>query len=384
MKLVPTAQKAVKKESLYYKDQEFLMMYGDNVDGQASRRSRVEGSPHLSMVRRFALRVVNFRWFEFMMSLIILVNCCGIGMEIEFVRMKKSTIGLQFFEHICLTIYIVELGLRVIADTWQAFRSRWIWFDALLVISGILSNWIIEPFLSNSKEQEDEERDFMDQVLLLRILRVARLSRSLRLVHAFKPLWKITQGLMNSFAAMMSVMLLILFVIYVAACIGTELIAGDPQLSRNADSAQVVEQFNSLPTAMLTLIRFVSLDGLAAMYEPLIRRKPLLMLYFLVLIWIVSIAMMNLITALIIEESMEANRANNKDQANVAKRKLNTLKPVLRELYDTLNTDGGDELCFHEMLHCVDKNIPKELTPYVNPVDLIELFEFLDRDGSGP
>ena len=53
--------------------------------------------------------------------------------------------------------------------------------------------------------------------------------------------------------------------------------------------------WSSLPIIMLTLVQFVNLDSIAAIYTPCIRANPWLALYFLAFILIVSVAVMNLV-----------------------------------------------------------------------------------------
>ena len=59
---------------------------------------------------------------------------------------------------------------------------------------------------------------------------------------------------------------------------------------------------------MITLSQFVTQDSIAAIYSPLIKARPVLVLYFLALLFIVSIALMNLVTAVLVEGALEHAR----------------------------------------------------------------------------
>ena len=59
--------------------------------------------------------------------------------------------------------------------------------------------------------------------------------------------------------------------------------------------------FPELFVTMLSLVQFVTLDSIGSIYAPLVRKDPLLLIFFMLFILIVSIALMNLVTAVIVE-----------------------------------------------------------------------------------
>ena len=60
--------------------------------------------------------------------------------------------------------------------------------------------------------------------------------------------------------------------------------------------------FPDLSTTMVTLMQFVTLDSIHAIYIPFIEKKPVICTsLFLLLIMFVSVALMNLVTAVIVE-----------------------------------------------------------------------------------
>ena len=70
----------------------------------------------------------------------------------------------------------------------------------------------------------------------------------------------------------------------------------------------VERYWTDLPVSMLTLIQFVNLDGIGAIYTPMVRSAPWAGLFFISFMLIVSICLMNLVTAVIVEGSFEATR----------------------------------------------------------------------------
>jgi len=62
--------------------------------------------------------------------------------------------------------------------------------------------------------------------------------------------------------------------------------------------------FNSLDSIMLFLVQFVTVDGLADVYEPLVRYRGGLCIFFGFLIFVISIALMNLVIAKLVEVAL--------------------------------------------------------------------------------
>merc|ERR1719161_781909 len=74
--------------------------------------------------------------------------------------------------------------------------------------------------------------------------------------------------------------------------------------------ALVDEKFPDLFTIMLTLVAFVTCDSISAIYEPMIRVDWRLIFYFIPFILVVSIALMNLVTAVIVEAAIQQGKAD--------------------------------------------------------------------------
>lgn len=74
-----------------------------------------------------------------------------------------------------------------------------------------------------------------------------------------------------------------------------EIISSDPDLLQDSDTGPiVVNHFGTLMQAILTLGQFVTLDSIAAVYYPLIMVRPWLLMYFLPVMVLISVGLMNL------------------------------------------------------------------------------------------
>ena len=61
-------------------------------------------------------------------------------------------------EHFFLVVYVAELFLRFFVMRLSCLRDMWVKFDLLLVVTGVMTAWIIEPFFSHMLEREGDER----------------------------------------------------------------------------------------------------------------------------------------------------------------------------------------------------------------------------------
>ncbi|CAE7561606.1 unnamed protein product, partial [Symbiodinium microadriaticum] len=66
----------------------------------------------------------------------------------------------------------------------------------------------------------------------------------------------------------------------------------------------VVENFGALDDAMFTLMQLFTFDSIGTIYRPLIQQRPLLFFYFMTVLLVLSIALMNLVTAIMVEGAL--------------------------------------------------------------------------------
>merc|ERR1712194_527795 len=99
--------------------------------------------------------------------------------------------GTRKLEHFFLAAFVLELGMRAIAEGRASWKSGWFRFDSILVAIGVMSTWGIEPIVLNHMSQDGSLfLDILSQVLILRILRLLRLVRAVRLFEQFQEMWK--------------------------------------------------------------------------------------------------------------------------------------------------------------------------------------------------
>ncbi|CAJ1435623.1 unnamed protein product [Effrenium voratum] len=126
------------------------------------------------------------------------------------------------------------------------------------------------------------------------------------MVGHFKVIWRLVYGILTAGHTMLSVVALIALGLWVCGCVAIEIITKDPDLASDLRTEQIVEEnFGTLGRSCLTLLQFATLDSIAQVYFPLIMVKEWLLFFFLPIMLFLSIALMNLVTAVLVEHALE-------------------------------------------------------------------------------
>ncbi len=202
--------------------------------------------------------LVYSRKFEFLIMIIILINCAVIGMETYSFRPVYSNISF-----VCLIIYTIEISLRfAVRDSLKGFFTNgWNLFDLFIVITG----YIPEDLVTNAG--------------MLAVLRVLRVFRVLKLFKTNLELRLIISVMIRSMRALTYNAMVMLIFMYVFAIAGIYLFRlptpDDPAVAANPEMMTALEQlhqvaphapensddpYGTLTEAMFTLLRCMSGD----------------------------------------------------------------------------------------------------------------------------
>jgi len=211
-----------------------------------------------------------------------------------------------------------------------------------------------------------------------------RLVRALRMLRWFRTAWRLVFGLLTSGTTMTSTLGLVLLTLYVSACLGVELISKDPVLISDPTTEYIVEHhFGSLTMTMLTLAQFVTLDSIAAIYRPLVYHKPVLVVYFSGIILVLSISLMNLVTAVLVEGALENAQHDRELKRHVLQEKLRKAAPKLSSMFESLDVNQDGTVSLEEFMQMSVDVFPQELFDNSSVSSLQEVFEILDISGKG-
>jgi Ca2+-binding EF-hand superfamily protein len=133
-------------------------------------------------------------------------------------------------------------------------------------------------------------------------------------------------------------------------------------------------------------MQFANADSIAGVYMPICRAEPAFAVYFLVLWLVVTVAVMNLVTAIIVENALAHGREDTEENQRQLRKVVKRIVPEIEEVFDKLDTDGSESLTFEEIeaaTHNGELTLPDDIREIVEPHRLLEIFEFLDMDQSG-
>ena len=158
-----------------------------------------------------------------------------------------------------------------------------------------------------------------------------------RMLSHFKIVWRLVYGLLTAGQTILSMTMLIAVSLFIFACVAVEslgikqvaertcescyaeefaefilslpvmtkicrLIAKDPELKAHPTIGPLVtHNFLGLNRSLLTLLQFVTLDDIADVYYPLVLERPYLCAFFFPILIFISIGLMNLVTAALVE-----------------------------------------------------------------------------------
>jgi len=249
-------------------------------------------------------------------------------------------------------------------------RSHWVKFDVFLVLVGILNLTI-----------ESANAEYANRVIFIRFFRLIRLARALRLIVQFQTLWLLVQGLLSSIVPLFWTLILIMVFLYVFAVIGMELVM-QGMTSKSNDYMVAAANYRNLPQAVMTLMQLLTLDSVGQIYRPLINEKPFLAVYFMTFFLVASMALLNLVTALMVESSSRQSREDREMRRACQQSMKAALVPQLKTVFAQMDVDGSGELQLSELLNA-SQEVHSYLQQFLDVDDIKDLFLLLDYDGSG-
>jgi voltage-gated sodium channel len=212
---------------------------------------------------------------------VIVANAVVLGLET--VPSVNAGYGglLSRLDRICLSIFVIELSLAILAMGGRFFRDPWRLFDFLVVgialvpASGAFS-----------------------------VLRSLRILRVLRLVSAAPQMRSVVAALLSAIPGLSSIIAILLLLFYVAAVVATKLFAGD-----------FPEWFGSITASMYTLFQIMTLESWSmGIVRPVLEVFPYAWLFFIPFIMTATFTMLNLFIAVIVNAMQSESSAAQAEQ----------------------------------------------------------------------
>ena len=251
--------------------------------------------------------LVEHRRFSHFISVVIAINAVTLGLETSPVWMERAGSLLLTIDRLALSIFTVEIVLKLLVYRGRFFRDPWNVFDFIIVA--------IALFPASGA---------------FSVLRALRILRALRLLSVVPQMRFVVGALLSSIPGMGSIAAVLGLVFYIAAVMATKLFAATHPL-----------WFGSVSESMYTLFQVMTLESWSmGIVRPVMEAHPWAWAFFVPFIIVTSFAVLNLFIALIVNSLQtlhDAEAAVEKSSEEMAlATEIKALRAELAELRDTL------------------------------------------------
>jgi voltage-gated sodium channel len=211
---------------------------------------------------------------------LILFNAVTLGLETSPVVMREAGALLYVLDKVVLTVFVVELALRIFAHGARFFRDPWSLFDTLVVGIALMPA--------------------TGQFSILRSLRVLRVLRVLSIVPSMR---RVVGSLIAAIPGLLSIGLVLLIIYYVFAVIATKLFG-----------AEFPDWFGTVGRSLYTLFQVMTLESWSmGISRPVMEKFPYAWAFFVPFILLATFTMLNLFIAVIVNAMQSFSEAEHKD-----------------------------------------------------------------------
>tara|TARA_B100002051_G_scaffold270937_1_gene304714 strand:- start:2707 stop:3498 length:792 start_codon:yes stop_codon:yes gene_type:complete len=261
----------------------------------------------MTMRERIGALVEAPRIQRFITALIIL-NAISLGLETSpEVRARIGDI-LAVIDWVVLTIFVVEIVMKLFAKRLDFFKNGWNVFDFIIVSIALVP--AAGPFY---------------------ILRALRILRVLRLISVVPQMRRVVQALVTAIPGLLSIVALISLIFYISAVLATNLFGPVFQ-----------EWFGTIGASMYSLFQIMTLESWSmGIVRPVMKVYPYAWIFFVPFIMVTSFAVINLFIGVIVDamqtvqeervEEVDADAQHIEDKLKKVENELAELRRMLRE-----------------------------------------------------
>ena len=224
--------------------------------------------------------IITTRWFQTFITTAIVLNAVTLGLDtIKVVTgAVDGNVGrvIGWLDVLFLSVFIVEILLRLFVQRLQYFRDGWNWFDLLVVGIAVM------PTTDG-----------------LSALRTLRIMRALRLLSMIPSMRSVVSGLVHALPGMFSAMILLALIHYVFAVIGVHMFGGTVY----GGYADGYDYFRDLGRATYTLFQIMTLESWShGIVRPImdVHPGPATTIYFVTYVILSAFAALNLFIGIIV------------------------------------------------------------------------------------
>eukprot|EP00929_Paragymnodinium_shiwhaense_P014429 TRINITY_DN122338_c0_g1_i1.p1 TRINITY_DN122338_c0_g1~~TRINITY_DN122338_c0_g1_i1.p1 ORF type:complete len:465 (+),score=66.04 TRINITY_DN122338_c0_g1_i1:171-1565(+) len=244
----------------------------------------------------FIISHVNCREFEVGLLVVVLLNALAIGLQIDHEHLASTSHWLMldcFFNlvytlEICLKIYVFGCG--------PFFQVPYNLFGSIVTLLG----WSV----------------MRGPLWLTELTQILQLMRLWKLGVVFPEIGLLLDSFLMSTTSISWVVVLGLLLFFISACVTTAFIGHRDFITE--EMKWLASRFDTIPHSMFSLFEITTLEGWMDYVRPLLVRHPFAVLAFLAFIFLANFFLLNLITAVVVENMLKAKDKEELLQEKVA------------------------------------------------------------------
>ncbi len=237
---------------------------------------------------------------------VIIFNAILLGMETSPSLMERAGPLIVTLDSLCLTVFVAEIAMKLVATGRRFFQSGWNIFDFLIVGIALIPGGAG-----------------------LSVLRALRILRVLRVISVAPRLRRVVEGFISALPGMASVFLLMAILFYIGAVIATKLF-----------SQSFPDWFGDLGLSAYTLFQIMTLESWSmGIVRPVMEVYPYAWIFFVPFIMVTTFAVVNLLVGLIVNSMQDAHHAEDEVKTDAYRDEvLERLETIERHLTRQLNS----------------------------------------------
>lgn len=349
---------------------------------QLADESEASFTPSCHTLHWIATHLLRSKWFNMIMNTAVFLNAVSIGIDQSARLAGGKIVALDILENVFMCLFIIELLMKVVANGVRTLSQGWMLMDSFVVGAAVFENWVAPLLVLIVGEMHS--LSFLVVGTVVRIARLGRLVRTIRFLRMFPQLRMLVHAFMGSVKVVVYVLIVLLLVLFTFSAAGLELITLRYRESRvPPEITSLVETwFPNFGMTMLTLMQVTTLDSIGSIYRPLIDYDWTLVFYFVPCVLIISVVLMNIITAVIVNVALEQSSSDKELRRLLEDERKGELMDQLYMMFQSLDADGSGTVLLDELLAIKPKDL-ELLHEFCGDMDIKEVFNTLDVDGLG-
>lgn len=248
--------------------------------------------------------IVDSSFFSKFIIYLIVLNGITMGLETSKTFMQSYGGFTILFNQIVITIFTIEIALRIYVHRVSFFKDPWSLFDFFVVAISLV------PTSSGFE-----------------ILRVLRVLRLFRLITAVPQMRKIVSALISVIPGMLSVIALMTLFFYIFAIMSTQLFG-----------EKFPQWFGTLGESFYTLFQIMTLESWSmGIVRPVMDVYPYAWVFFVPFIFVVTFVMINLVVAIIVDAMAILNKEEEQNIIDEIQSQDNNINKEIKELKNEIS-----------------------------------------------